>query len=458
MDSYSLKPFPLIVSRPLPSPDHLWQSCPAAMRVVEPLQSAGFETFFAGGWVRDLLLNRASKDIDIATRARPDQVEALFPRTHAIGKAFGVIQVVQNDEVFEVATFRRDLAYQDGRRPEGYEPSSPEEDASRRDFTINGLFLDPLSGELRDYVNGVSDIQSGIIRAIGDPALRFQEDHLRMLRAVRFASVLGFDIETASRQAILEKAPLLNKVSAERVRVEFVRLLTESPKAGDGVQLLHDCGLLTHILPELLDCIDCTQPPEFHPEGDVWTHTLMMLNELTDPSPELALSVLLHDIGKPATRTEEAGRIGFQGHAQVGAELAGTWLRRMKFSKKQIRTVTGLVHRHMDMMNVPKMRKATLRKIVSRDVFEDELELHRVDCLCSNGIKESRGILLQARREFEADAALPDPWIGGRDLLDLGLPPGPEIGKWKHLAYEQQLEGVFPDKAALLEWVKNKKV
>ncbi|MDA3872437.1 MAG: CCA tRNA nucleotidyltransferase [Kiritimatiellae bacterium] len=437
----------------LPSPALLWQSCPAAMRVVEILQDAGFDTFFAGGWVRDLLLGRESKDIDIATRARPDQVETLFPRTHAIGKAFGVIQVVEDGEVFEVATFRRDLAYQDGRRPEGYEPSSPEEDAARRDFTINGLFLDPRNGDLRDYVNGVSDIQAGIIRAIGDPALRFQEDHLRMLRAVRFASVLEFDIEPATRRATQEKAALLTKVSAERIRVEFVRLLTESPLAGDGIQRLHDCGLLTHILPELLNCIDCTQPPEFHPEGDVWTHTLLMLNELTDPSPELALAVLLHDIGKPATRTEEAGRIRFQGHAQVGAEMAEAWMRRMKFSKKQIQTVTGLVHRHMDMMNVPNMRKATLRKIVSRNIFEDELELHRVDCLCSNGIQARRNILLQARREFEADAALPDPWINGRDLIDLGVSPGPEIGKWKHLAYEQQLEGRFPDKSALLNWV-----
>jgi poly(A) polymerase len=437
----------------LPTPTQLRQRSPAAMRVVEQLQAAGFETFFAGGWVRDLILERDSKDIDIATRARPDQVEALFPRTHAIGKAFGVIQVVEDDDVFEVATFRRDLAYQDGRRPKGYEPSSPEEDAGRRDFTINGLFLDPVKGELRDYVNGVADLRSGIIRAIGEPALRFQEDHLRMLRALRFASVLEFDIEQETRCAICELAPLLTKVSAERIRIEFVRLLTESPRAGDGVQMLHDCGLLVHILPELLACIDCSQPPKFHPEGDVWTHTLMMLNELSDPSPELALSVLLHDIGKPATRSEEGGRIRFQGHAQTGAEMAEAWMRRMKFSKAQTRTVTGLVHRHMDMMNVPKMRKATLRKIVSREVFEEELELHRVDCLCSNGIQKSREILLEARRKFEADAALPDPWITGRDLLDLGFTPGPEIGKWKHLAYEQQLEGRFPDKIALLNWV-----
>ncbi|WFB34378.1 CCA tRNA nucleotidyltransferase [Kiritimatiellota bacterium B12222] len=441
----------------LPAPSEFRKLFPEAMRVIDRLQDAGFEAYFAGGCVRDMLLGRLFKDIDIASYARPDQVEDLFPNTHAIGKAFGVIQVVEGREVFEVATFRQDLAYQDGRRPEGYEPSSPQEDASRRDFTINGMFLNPQTAELIDFVNGRVDLDDATLRAIGDPVIRFQEDHLRLLRAIRFASVLEFKIEDHTWQAIQQAAPLIQKISVERVRTEFVRILTESPQAGQALILLRESGLLAFILPELLACVGCEQPPEYHPEGDVWNHTVMMLDEMEDPSEALALSILLHDIGKPNTYSQdESGRIRFQGHAQVGAEIAEQWLTKMKVSKTLRETVVGMVYRHMDFISVPQMRKATLRKIVARDCYEDELELHRIDCLCSNGITASTQRLIEARKEFEHEASLPHPWIGGKELIAWGVPHGPEIGRWKDLAYEQQLEGTFPDAHALGLWLQER--
>lgn len=438
---------------PLPSASDLRKRCPHAVEVVERLRGAGFTALFAGGCVRDLLLGREFKDIDIASDAPPEAVEALFDRTHAIGKAFGVVQVVLEDEVFEVAAFRHDLAYHDGRRPEGYEPTTPEEDAKRRDFTVNGLFLDPVSIKILDFVGGREDLAARRVRAIGHPAERFREDHLRLLRAARFAAVLEFDIEPATLDAVRQHAHLLPKVSVERIRGEFVRILTEAPRAGDAVELLHDCGLLAHILPEFLDLKGCAQPPEYHPEGDVWTHTVMMLNELDHPSPALALATLLHDIGKPPTQTVE-DRIRFKGHARAGAEMAEDWMSRMKFGKALRKEVCGMVDRHMNFINIKRMRRATLRKLVARPCFEDELELHRVDCLCSNGITESAEIARLARKEFEAEEALPDPLVTGRDLIDLGLEPGPEIGKWKHLAYDRQLEMENPDRDRLLDWLR----
>ncbi|MCH8528446.1 MAG: CCA tRNA nucleotidyltransferase [Kiritimatiellae bacterium] len=427
---------------------------PSAFRVSETLRAAGFEALFAGGCVRDWLLGRVPKDIDVASNATPEEVEGLFERTHALGRAFGVIQVMMGEEAFEVTTFRRDLAYSDGRRPEGIVPSTPEEDARRRDFSINGLFLDPVSGEVIDFVGGREDLKHGIIRAIGDPLDRFREDHLRMLRAVRFAAVLGFEMEEDTRAAIRTRAADLGRISVERIRTEFVRLLTESARAGDAVELLDRCGLLEQILPEFLDLRGCEQPPEWHPEGDVWTHTVMMLNELTCPSPRLALAVLLHDIGKPATRTVDAdGRIRFMGHAQVGARMAGAWMRRMKFSNALREEVTGLVDRHMNFMNVKQMRVATRKRFVASPTIGDELELHRVDCLCSNGITETYEILQQVRKAVEAEEALPEPWVNGRDLVGLGL-KGPAVGKWKRRAYDEQLEGRFESKEALMGWVR----
>ena len=417
------------------------QNFPEAVQVVNTLEDAGYRSLWAGGCVRDLLLNRTFTDIDIATAATPEQVEALFPHTHAIGKAFGVIQVVMGDQTFEVATFREDRNYLDGRHPEVIVPSTAEQDVLRRDFTINGLLLHPGTGELLDLVGGREDLEHQTVRAIGDPDLRFREDHLRLLRAVRFTATLGFSLDLTTLEAVQRHAHRISKVSPERIQSELVRMLTESARPGDALVLLRDSGLLEHLLPEMLLTIGCKQPPEFHPEGDVWTHTVMMLNELESPTPALALAVLLHDIGKPQTRTvDETGRIRFMGHAQVGAAFADTWMRNLRFSNALRQQVVGLVDRHMNLMNVPKMRKATLRKVVAHPDFEDEIELHRVDCLCSNGITESVELLREARAAFEEEAALPEPLVTGQDLMNLGIAAGPDIGRWKTAAYDYQLE------------------
>jgi len=444
-------------SNSLPCPvSELRKRFPEAFRVSETLRAAGFEAFFAGGCVRDWLRGAEPKDIDIATNASPDEIEALFPRTHAFGKSFGVIQVMEGDALFEVATFRRDLDYTDGRHPGRIEPSSPLEDAQRRDFTINGLFLQDATGEIVDFVGGVADLAAGRVRAIGEAKERFREDHLRMLRAVRFAATLNFEIAPETLKAVREGAADLQRISAERIRDEFVRILTESARPGDAVELLDTCGLLRFILPEFPELRGCEQPPEWHPEGDVWTHTVMMLNGLRAPSPALALGVLLHDIGKPATRTVDGkGCIRFMGHAQVGARMAGDWMRRMKFSKALREQVCGYVDRHMNFINVMQMRPATLRRLAAMPTLEEELELHRLDCLCSNGITASHERLQQVRAELAAEAKLPDPWVNGADLIAIGLPGGPLIGKWKTLAYDAQLEGRFPDKNAVLEWIQS---
>lgn len=440
----------------LPSLSELRKTVPGAVEVVERLREAGFVAYFAGGCVRDLWLGRPYKDVDIASSAPPEEVERLFERTHAIGKSFGVIQVVAGDEPFEVAAFRQDRAYHDGRRPEGYAPTTPEEDAARRDFTMNGLFYDPLEGTLLDFVGGREDLRRRVVRAIGDPEERFREDHLRLLRAARFAAVLCFKLDPATRAAVQTCAPLLPKVSAERIRDEFSRMLVEAPRAGDAVELLDACGLLEQLLPEFLALKGCAQPPEFHPEGDVWTHTVMMLNRMEDPSLELALAVLLHDIGKPATRTVEGGRIRFAGHARVGADMAEAWMKRMKFSKAVRRSVTGMVDRHMNFMNVSAMRHATRRRMAAHPDFPKELALHRLDCACSNGITDSAERMAREREAFEREAALPAPWISGRDLLAMGVARGPEVGKWKRRAYEEQLEGRFESPEALRDWLRDR--
>ena len=440
----------------LPPLSELRKRCPAAITVVERLREAGYLAYFAGGCVRDMWLGRGFKDVDIASNAPPERVEALFARTHAIGKSFGVIQVVVDDVPFEVAAFRQDRAYHDGRHPEGYAPTTPEEDAARRDFTINGLFFDPLESRVLDFVGGREDLRRGVVRAIGDADERFREDHLRLLRAARFAAVLDFDLEPETFAAIRKHAGLLDKVSVERIRDEFTRILVEAPRAGAAVELLDACGLLERILPEFLDLKGCEQPPEFHPEGDVWTHTVMMLNRMERPSPKLALAVLLHDIGKPATRAVEEGRIRFAGHARVGAEMAERWMERMKYPKALRRSVAGMVDRHMNFMNVSAMRNATRRRMAAHPDFRGELAMHRLDCACSNGLTAGAELMETEREAFEREAALPEPWISGRDVLALGVEPGPEVGRWKRLAYEEQLEGRVETPDALREWLRER--
>jgi poly(A) polymerase len=431
-----------------------------ALEIARVLRRAGFETYWAGGCVRDQLMGRAPKDYDIATAARPDQVRSLFPRTVEVGAAFGVIQVLRDQHPFEVATFRRDLEYRDGRHPAGVEFSGAEEDAHRRDFTINGLFYDPIEERVVDYVNGRADLSARVIRTIGRPEDRFGEDYLRMLRAIRFASTLEFAIEPATLAAIQRLARHITAVSMERIQNELTRLLTESPRAGQGLNLLRQSGLLSVILPEVDRMADQAQPPEYHPEGDVFTHTAMMLDALDQPSPALAYATLLHDVGKPPTaqhvrQPDGSIRIRFDKHAQVGAELTESILRRLKLPGPVVEEAAHMVKNHMRFMDVRRMRRSTLRRMVGAPTFTEELELHRVDCLCSHGGLDNYDFLRAFQEELRQEPALPPPWITGHDLMALGLPQGPDVGKWHRLAYDAQLENRFPDRAALLEWLRS---
>jgi putative nucleotidyltransferase with HDIG domain len=363
----------------------------APLEILRKLRENGHEAFFVGGGVRDLLLGRAPKDWDIATDARPDRIEALFPKTLPLGKAFGIIVVVPPEGApVEVATYRADAPYADGRRPSAVAFTHAREDALRRDFTVNALLLDPDTGEIRDYVNGRADLAARVIRAIGDPAVRFAEDHLRLLRAVRFAATLGFTIEPATFAAIRQLAPKIRLISAERIRDELFRLLTESPQAGAALQLLRDSGLLQEILPEIEALVGVEQPPEFHPEGDVFTHTRLMLDALPEkPSLRLALAVLLHDVGKPptaqyATLPDGTRRWRFENHASVGAEMARALLERLRAPGDLIDDVCTLIAGHMRLADAPKMRPPKLRRLLGAPTFADDLELHRLDCLSSH--------------------------------------------------------------------------
>lgn len=429
-----------------------------ALVIAKRLTAAGHRALLAGGCVRDMLLGRPAKDFDIATSATPDQVEALFEHTHALGKSFGVIQVLIDGSPFEVATFRSDLAYIDGRRPEGVTFSSPEMDAQRRDFTVNGLFYDPIATQVIDYVGGQDDLKRRVIRAIGDPQKRFAEDYLRMLRAPRFASTLEFEIEKETAAAIRELAPNISRISNERVAQELTRLLTESPRAGNGIRLLHDLGLLAIVLPEIPPMIGCEQPPQFHPEGDVFVHTMIMLDEMKNPSPLLAWSVFLHDVGKPPTfaitrEPDGSDRIRFNNHADVGAEMAEKILRRLRMSSDMTEAVVHCVRNHMRFGEVSRMKESTLRKLIAAPTYETEVELHRIDCKSSHADLSNIAVLEAFREKIRNEPVLPKAWLGGRDLIAIGMKPGPEMGRWLKIAYEAQLENRFPDRDALFEWL-----
>ena len=351
----------------------------AATKLVRRLRDSGFIAYFAGGCVRDALLRKQPKDIDIATEAEPDDVQKLFARTVAVGVKFGVVRVLEGGIEFEVATFRSDGVYLDGRRPVSVTFSSPEEDAKRRDFTINGMFYDPLQDQVVDFVGGKSDLEHRLVRAIGDPNERISEDHLRLLRALRFAAALDFEIEPATWKAVKENAHQITTVSHERIRDELVKILAD-PHRVRGLDLLDQSGLLQNILPEISRTHGCEQPPQFHPEGDVYVHTRLMLSLLpADVSPLLALSVLLHDIGKPGTYSfdEIDQRIRFNGHDQKGAEMAIEIMTRLRFSNEEIDTVVEAIRNHMVFKDTPNMRPAKLRRFMGRQNFPLELELHR---------------------------------------------------------------------------------
>ena len=429
------------------------------MDVARCLVDAGHSALFAGGCVRDHRMGRTPSDYDIATSATPQQVLKIFPNSNEVGAHFGVVIVKSGAHALEVATFRTDGCYGDGRRPDHVVFSTPEEDAKRRDFTINGLFEDPFSGEIIDYVGGCADLAAGVLRAIGDPHLRFSEDALRLMRVVRFATTLDFEIEQNTWQAVRTHAALLAKISPERIRDELVKMLV-SPRRARALQLLVDSGLIEQFWPEILALIGCEQPPEWHPEGDVFTHTKIMLDMLgPEVSPELALAVLLHDIAKPPSRTidaEAGNRIRFNGHDALGAEMAGDMLRRLRFSNEVIDAVIPMVARHMQFMSVQNMRVAKLKRFMASPTFTQELELHRVDCGSSNGFTDNYEFLLEKREEFSLEPLIPPPLVTGRDLIAAGLAPGPKFSEILRDIETEQLEGKLKTREDALEYFRSR--
>lgn len=434
-----------------------------AVDLLSTIRRAGFTAYLAGGCVRDRMLGRTPKDYDIATDARPEQVEALFPKTVAIGKAFGVIAVIADGQQTEVTTFRAEAGYQDGRHPQSVHFCGAEEDARRRDFTINGMFYDPVDDRVIDYVDGLADLRQRILRAIGAPEQRFAEDHLRMLRAVRFAHTLGFSIEPQTRDAISRRATDLSRISMERIENEFSRILTEGIRPGDALRELVDLHLIEHMIPEILPMIGQEQPVQFHPEGDVFEHTVRMLNLMNEPSPDalqdtspgfkkrLAYTLLLHDVGKPPTAFHAEDRIRFHGHERKGAEMAEAILRRLRLPIREIRQIVTAIDGHMRFKDVEEMNRSTLRKLIGSETFALEMELHRLDCLGSHQLLDKHQFLL-GQMQTANEPALPERWIKGADLIRAGIPPGPEMGTLLQQAYDAQLEGRFEGKAQLLEW------
>lgn len=424
-------------------------------KLAQRLRAAGHVAYFAGGCVRDLVRGQIPKDIDIATDARPDDVQKMFPRTYAVGAHFGVIVVLEDDFQFEVATFRSDGVYLDGRRPVEVHFATAKEDAARRDFTINGMFFDPAKDEVIDFVGGRADLGARLIRAIGDPAQRFAEDRLRMLRAVRFATVLGFEIDPATWDAVVANAASINEISAERIREELVRIFL-SPNRARGWDLLDASGLMRAVLPELEAMKGCEQPPQFHPEGDVFKHTRIMLELLPkEASLPLVFSVLFHDIGKPPTSVvDEEGRIRFNGHDRVGAEITEATMERLRFSRAEIEATVEAVRQHMVFKDVPNMRVAKLKRFMARPTFDDELELHRVDCASSHRMMENYEFLQQKKEEFANEPIIPPPLVRGDDLIALGLKPGPRFGEILEAVETRQLEGALRDRQEALEWVR----
>src|SRR5947207_765273 len=418
------------------------------------LRAAGHVAYFAGGCVRDLVRGQIPKDIDIATDARPEAVQKLFPRTYAVGAHFGVIVVIENEFQFEVATFRSDGVYLDGRRPVEVHFATAEEDAARRDFTINGMFFDPEKDEVIDFVGGRADLESKLVRAIGDPAQRFAEDRLRMLRAVRFATVLGFEIDAATWDAVCASAAPITEISAERIREELVRIFL-SPNRARGWDLLDASGLMRNILPELEAMKGCEQPPQFHPEGDVFKHTRIMLEMLpAEASLPLVFSVLFHDIGKPPTAAvDEEGRIRFNGHDRIGAEMTAAIMERLRFSRVEIDATVEMVRQHMVFKDVPRMRVAKLKRFMARPTFEEELELHRVDCESSHRMLENYDFLLRKREEFANEPIIPPPLVTGKDLIALGMKPGPKVGEILEAAETLQLDGALKTREEALDGV-----
>ena len=423
----------------------------SAFEIARTLADKGHTAYLAGGCVRDFLRGETPQDYDIATSAHPDIVEKLFPKTLPVGKQFGVILVVREGKQFEVATFRREGPYRDGRHPSEVSFTSPEEDAKRRDFTVNGLFYDPFTKKVLDYVGGGEDIKRKVIRSIGDPVARFEEDKLRLLRAIRFATNLNYEIESGTWKAIQALAPKIKEVSAERVREELVKTFGR-PGAARGLELLSESTLLKEILPEVEAMKGVEQPPEFHPEGDVFNHTKMLMEKLKNPSAVLAFAALLHDVGKPPTFQFREGRIRFYEHSRVGAEMSRAILKRLRFSNDEIEAIAICVDNHMKFADVQKMREGKLKRFMGAPTFPTELELHRIDCASSHGLLDNYEFLKQKSEEYRKEELKPKPLLTGNDLLEFGMKPGPGMKPILEEAYDLQLEHRFRTKEEARSW------
>lgn len=433
--------------------NHAMNARAFAEQVCRTLRSKGHQAFLVGGCVRDILLGREPADYDVSTDARPDQVEALFPGSLTVGAKFGVVMVpgeaTDSDpcgqQHVEVATFRADMGCSDGRHPDRVEYAKlPEDDVKRRDFTINGMLLDPETNEVLDFVGGREDLRAGIVRAIGDPETRFREDKLRMIRGVRFAARLGYSIEPKTMGAIQGLSPEILQVSMERLRDELTKILTEGA-ARRGFELLDQTGLLDYLLPEIARMKGVEQPPQFHPEGDVWVHTLMMLEGLhAGSSPTLAWGVLLHDVGKPPTFTPPSGlngRIRFDRHVEVGVKMTEEICRRFRFSNENTTQTLSLVANHMRFKDVPKMKPATLKRFVRIEKFDEHLQLHRLDSLSSHGKLDNHDFALRFIADTPPDQVRPARLLTGDDLIALGLRPGPTFKAILYTVEEAQLNG-----------------
>lgn len=430
-----------------------------ADRICAKLRDSGHQAYLAGGCVRDLLLNREPADFDVATDARPERVQQLFPDSLAVGAQFGVIIVVEDSAQVEVATFRSDIGYADGRHPLRVKYSeTPEEDVRRRDFTINGMMMDPRDGRVLDFVGGQKDLQARVIRAIGEPAKRFEEDKLRMVRAVRFSARFGYEIEPATKRAIAKLAPGVTQVSQERLREELTKLLTEGA-ARRAFELLDETRLLRELLPEIARMKGVAQPPQFHPEGDVWTHTLLMLEGLpAGVSPTLAWGVLLHDVGKPPTFKPPSGpndRIRFDEHVEVGTRMAEEICRRFRFSNDDKEQIAALVANHLRFKDVPQMRQATLKRFVRMPKFEEHLELHRLDCTSSHRNLENYEFVKRFIAETPAEAVRPQRLITGEDLKALGFKPGSVFREVLQAIEDAQLDGKIGSREEALSFARD---
>ncbi len=439
-----------------------------AISIIQSLRQKGFAAYLAGGCVRDMLVGREPKDYDVATNATPSQVMEIFPETYAVGAQFGVVLVPEpgapqapSDDsqpkrhIVEVATFRSDHGYSDGRRPDEVRfASDPREDVARRDFTINGMMLDPLTGEVLDYVGGRDDLKAGVIRTIGDPGQRFGEDKLRMLRAVRFAAGFEYSIEPRTMTAIQDAASDIEAVSRERVRDELTRMLTGGhPRR--ALQLLDESGLLTEVLPEIAAMKGVEQPAEFHPEGDVFVHTMLVLENLPQPCPpDLAWGALLHDVGKPSTFRRAPDRIRFDGHVEVGATIARGICQRLRFSSDDTSQIIALIENHMRFGHLMRMKESTLKRFFRLDKFDQHLALHRADCLGSHRNLEGYEFVQATLRELPPQQIAPTLLATGDDLIRAGYKPGPRFREILEAVEDAQLEGQISSPEAAMDFVR----